>query len=267
VLVSLGLLRVEGGRYRATTDAARFLDARSPESLLGARRFLAGPPMTEAFAGLAATLRRRPTSPVSATPRFWREFAETMWPVRRLLARAIADDLRARDLTGERVLDVGGGASPVGLELLKRRRAASLVVLDHAEVVGVARRHARAAAVSDRVRVIAGDSAVVAWGGPYDLILTINVLEYVDSRARALLARKAFGALAPGGTLVIHAPLLDRSRTSPPDAVAYDLMLLALGAKGRASTFQDIRDLCRSAGFSSVVRSRRLPLVLARRSR
>ncbi len=59
-LVSLGLLRSAGGRYRAAADAARFLDAQSPESLVAIRRFFSAPPVTTAFAGLAATVRGGP---------------------------------------------------------------------------------------------------------------------------------------------------------------------------------------------------------------
>src|SRR3972149_3286290 len=127
------------------------------------------------------------------------------------------------------------------MELLRRNPAASLVVLDRAPVVAVAKRHARAAGVATRMGTIAGRAETAAWDDPYDLILMINVLEYFDDRDRQTLLRKAPAAWKPGGTLVGHGPLLNRHRSSPPEAVAYDLMLLALGARGGAATFEELR--------------------------
>ena len=265
VLVSQGWLRERRGRYRATADAAAFLDARSPEALLGAREFFAGPTMVASFRSLAATLRRRTRSGPAASDRTWIDFADSMSAMRGRLALDIASELRARRLVRGRLLDVGAGASPLGIELLRRNPAASLVVLDRGPVVALAKRRAVAAGVGARVEAIAGRAESAPWGGPYDVILMINVLEYFDDRDRQALVRKAHAALRPGGSLVVHAPLLNGRGTAPPEAIAYDLMLLALGARGGAATFKALEALCRGAGFSSVTRARRRPLVVARR--
>ena len=267
-LASLGFLRARGRRYRAAADAATFLDAGSPSSIAGVRRFFAGASMTAAFAGLADTVRRgHPARRTASRASLWQEFAADAAGLRRQLGVGIADDLEARRLIRGRILDVGAGASPLGLELLRRQPAATLVVQDRPAVVGMAMRQAARAKVSRRVTARPGEALAVPWRGPYDLILMINVLDYFGPSARARLVRKARAALAPRGTLVVYAPLLDRARTSPPEAVAYDLMLLALGASGGASTFDELSALCRGAGLPAITRARRFPLVLARRGR
>lgn len=266
-LVSLGFLRPHRGRYQSTADAVRFLDARSPHVLVDAVRFFNRPPLTTAFAALANTVRRgSSTASAASRGRLWRDFAGTTVALRRLLAIAIADELESRRLIHGRILDVGAGASPLGIELLRREPTANLVVLDRPAVVKVARRHARAARVAGRMTVLAGDATTTAWGGPYDLIVMVNVLDYFAAAARARLVRTARAALTPGGVLAVYAPLLDARRTSPPAAVFYDLLLLALNAKGRASTYGELKHLLRGARFSRVTRCRSLPLVLARRA-
>lgn len=264
-LVSLGFLRAHRGRYRSTADVAEFLDARSPDSIVGARRFFNRPPITAAFSALANTIRRGSSKPgIASGSRLWRDFAGATVALRRQLAIAIADELESRRLIRGRVLDVGAGASPLGIELLKRERTAALVVQDRPPIVKVALRHARAAGVHDRVTALAGDAASVAWRGPYDVIVMINLVDYFAASTRARLLRKARAALGPRGVLAVYAPLLDERRTSPPDAVAYDLLLLALNAKGRASTYGELTRWLRRAGFRSITKCRSLPLVLAR---
>ena len=266
-LVSLGLLTLVRGRYRSAPEAARFLDARSPETLVEIRRFFNRPPVASGFARLAGRVRdarsRRRPSPAT----HWRVFAEAATPLRRALAVTIARELQSRGFVRGRILDVGAGASPLGIELLRRNRSASLVVQDGRAVVTLALRAAAGRAVDDRVTALAGDARRLRWGGPYDLVLLINALDYFDDADRALLLGKARAALRPGGAVALYAPLLNRGRASPPDAVAYDLLLLALNAPGGASTFDGLRAELRRAGLVSVTRCHGLPLVLARRRR
>ena len=268
-LVSLGLLAKRGGRYRSAADAARLLDRRSPHALADAVAFFTSPPIAAAFARLG-DLMGHPSAPASTSRRqdvLWREFARTTLPLRRLYASRFADELGRRGLAGGRILDIGAGGSALGIELLRRHRTARLTVQDRAAVVGVALAHATRAGVGRRVTAVRGDARSVSLGGPFDLVLMINVLDYFDDAGRVGLVRRAHEALAPGGVLAVGAPLLDASRTSPPEAAAYDLLLLALGGDGRPSTAAELGRLLRAARFSGVTRVRGVSLVLARRSR
>ena len=260
-LVSLGLLRSAKGRYRSAADAARFLDVRSPDSLTAIPGFFNAAPVSTAFADLSATVRGRRTTVPS---RVWPAFATSTLALRRRAAKEIASVLVGRGLGGGRILDVGAGASPLGIELLRRWPGATLVARDRASVLRIARQHAKAAGVSRRVVPVAGDVSKADWGGPFDLVLMVNVLDYFDEPAQRRLLRKAFHALRPGGTLVIVAPLLGADRRSPPEAAAYDLLLLALGSRGRPATWRERQRQLRRAGFGVVSRSARAGIVLGR---
>lgn len=261
-LVALGLLRSVNGRYRAT-PATRLLDSRLSGSLAGLPRFFMGAPVVAGFAELAATVRTGKA--VTAPSRQWPVFARATLPLRRAAATEIAIELARRGLGGDRILDVGAGASPLGVELLRRTRAATLVARDRTGVLKVAREHAAAAGVEDRVETIAGDVLTADWAGPFDLVVMMNVLDYFDGSAQLRLLRKARQTLRPGGALVVGAPLLNRNRRSPPDAVAYDMLLLALGSPVRPATWRERREQLLEAGFTIVTRPAGLAIVLARK--
>lgn len=264
-LVSLRLLRKRNGQYLAAADAAHFLDAESPDSLAALPRFFNAPSVTGAFAALPATVRGGHTRRQPLPASLWPAFAASTLPLRRLAAKDIAATLARRGYEGGRILDIGAGASPLGIELLQRWPTATLVARDRASVLRAARRHAIDAGVNARVATRAGDIMSAPWGGPFDLVLMVNVLDYFDRAGQLRLLRKARRALRPGGALVLAAPLFDADRRSPPDAVAYDLLLLALGAPGGPSTWRERQRQLLSAGFSVAKRGRGVAMVLAHR--
>ena len=261
-LVALRLLQPANGGYRAT-PATRLLDARSASTLAALPRFFNAPPVTTGFAGLANTVRRSNGKQLQPSGG-WPAFARATLPMRHLAATEIAAALGKRGLGSGRILDVGAGASALGIELLRRSRTATLVARDRAPVLKAAQQHARAAGVDDRVTTIAGNVLTANWAGPFDLILMVNVLDYFDDAAQLRLLRKAREALRPRGALVVAAPLFNTNRRSPPDAVAYDVLLLALGSPARPSTWRERRQQLRRAGFRVVSRSVGDGVVVAR---
>lgn len=265
-LVSMGFLHSSRGRYCRTSRAVRFPEAPSAGALAALPRFFKAPPVKRAFASLSETVRRGPSAEGAASRvGVWTSFAEQTSALRQQLADDIADCLVGRRLVGGRILDIGAGGSPLGIALLRRARTASLIAQDRAAVVAVARRRAAAAGVGDRLVTLPGDALTVDWGGPFDLVLMVNVLDYLAGADRARLLRKARAALRPGGCLVVAAPLLDDSRQSPPDAVAYALMLLALQSPGQPSTTRELRQWLRRARFATIIRCSSPSMMLARR--
>ena len=268
-LVTMGFMRRRAGRYRSAPDAARFLDRRSHDALVDISRFYAASPVTDGFAKVGAAVRRggttlarrRLTAPRSAV---WARFARSMWTLRRHYARPIAEALIARGHARGRALDLGCGGSPLGITLLERRPGLRIVAQDWPNVVPVAAEQARRAGVGDRLSTLAGDARTIELGGPYDLVLMVNVLDFFDVETRLELLRRVRAVLRPGGVAAIAGPLLDDGRTSPPDAVAYSMLLFVTSPTGDASTFDELDSLLRSAGFITAVRCDEVPLVLSR---
>lgn len=256
-LVAEGWLRVDRDGYRVTASTAALLGSAQGTGMAGIRHFFNAPPVSTGFAELAATVRRGRAGQRSAD---WVRFAEGALPLRRHVARPVAAALQTRGLAGGRILDIGAGASPLGVTLLRRNRAATLTAIDAAPVLRAARRHARDTGVLSRFTALAGDARAVTWPDA-DLVLMANVLDYFAPPDQSRLLRKARRSLSSGGTLAIVAPMLDQRRRSPAHAVAYDLMLLAIG--GAASTAMEMRKRILRAGFRRVTWLRDADVMLA----
>ncbi len=265
-LVSMGLLAARQGRYRAVPRATQVQPPGPSRAGATLPRFFTSPPVKKAFAGLADVVRHGP-SPAGAASRasLWAAFAKETSSLRHQLAEDLAGTLIDRRLARGRILDIGSGASPLGIMLLQRAPTASLVAVDHAGVVGLARRRASAAGVGDRLTTRAGDALAMDWGGMFDLVLMVNVLDYFTAGDQSRLVRKARAALRPGGSVMVASPMLDEGRRSPPDAVAYSLLLLALESPGQASTTAEMRRRLRRARFGAITRVRSPSMLVARR--
>ena len=194
-LVGIGLLRKSGQRYRSAPDARHFLDRRSPHALADLPRWFNEPPLTTAFATLVEAVRLGGTALdgegfLTEGHDLWEAFARIVWPLRRLEAGYVIDELEAMGVAGRDILDVGCGGSPLGTALLERDPDATLVAQDRSNVVRVALDRAAELGVADRMTPLEGSALDVTLGGPYDLILMMNVLEHFDRTSRRLLARR-----------------------------------------------------------------------------
>lgn len=264
-LAAQGLLASRDGRFRAPRAVARLLDARSPQAIGDAYRFFNSAALTHAFWRLADTVRGSTARPRRVPgPQAWARFAAATWALRRTALRGVATTLAARHRLGRRLLDVGAGASPMGVHLLGCLPDAHLTVIDHPLVIDASRPLWRAAGLDGRITPRRADARTSRWGGPFDAVLMVNVLEHVPAKSHGHLLRKARAALAPGGLLVICSPLFDTDRVGPRDAVDYDLLLLAMHAPSRAASVGEMRSAILSAGFARAWRVRGLPLMLGR---
>jgi 2-polyprenyl-6-hydroxyphenyl methylase/3-demethylubiquinone-9 3-methyltransferase len=124
-----------------------------------------------------------------------------------------SDECGRRPLERKAALDIGCGAGLLS-EPLARLGAAVTGIDASAEVIAVARDHARAQGLEIDYRV--GD--VLELGGRFDLITCMEVIEHVADPASFVKALA--GRLAPNGLLVM----------STPNATAWSrLMMIAIG--------------------------------------
>ena len=165
-----------------------------------------------------------------------------------LVAAQILDSYRfARH---RRMLDVGGGEGRF-LESVGVRVAGIALGLFDLPAVGVrAQARLEAAGLINRSTIHGGDFTTDALPTGYDLVTLVRVLhDHDDAMAQALL-RTIYRALPPGGTLLIAEPMAGTRGAEPAGDAYFGLYLLAMGS-GRPRTPTEIRDMLKSAGFSS----------------
>lgn len=91
----------------------------------------------------------------------------------------------------------------------------------------MARLSARAWGLGVRLRV--GNAITTDWPSGHDVILISHVRSAVGRRATAVLARRAFDALPPGGIVLVHDFMVDDAHQGPPFAAWYLLASIVDG--------------------------------------
>jgi len=266
-LCAMGLLRKdEGGRLAMTALAAEHLtpggayyvgdyvamSAQSPGVLEMVRRLRSNKPAGTDDGGAGAAFIFRDGLD-SAMERQDSARALTLALAGR--AKNVAPALAAAvDLSGAwRVLDVAGGTGIYLYAMLRANPALTGVVLDGAEVLGVAGEFAEAAGVSGRVEMVAGDMFADPLPGGCDVILLSNVLHDWDvAECRALVAKCA-AALPAGGRLFVHDVFLNDGLDGPLAIALYSAALFTV-CEGRAYSAGEYAGWMREAGLETTGR-------------
>jgi SAM-dependent methyltransferase len=270
-LTVMGLLEKSGGSYSLGTDAAAFLDKRSPTYMGGMAGFLTAPEIVQAWSDVAAVVRRGgPQGLANVAPEapIWIEFAKGMGSFMGFPAKMIAD-LVVKEGAPAKVLDIAAGHGQFGIEIAKAAPGARIVAQDWPAVLEVARANAVAAGVADRWSVLPGSAFEVPFGGDYDLVLLTNFLHHFDTETCESVLRKSFAALVPGGRVMTLEFIPNDDGVSPPFAAMFSMVMLVSTPKGKAYRFAELEAMHRAAGFVDCALVELLPtperLVVARK--
>jgi O-methyltransferase domain/Dimerisation domain len=255
-LTMLGFLVKNGDVYSSASDAAIFLDRRSP-AYLGepACEALAGEPIVAAFAALADAVRLGGTAltdggTLAPEHPIWVDFARAMAVPGLFLARVLADLLAAPVDRPIKILDIAGGHGLYGIEFARRNPYAEVFAVEWPHVLALASRNAESAGVSDRFHPIPGDALSVDFGGGYDLALITNFLPDLGSTEGLL--KRVHSALTKNGRVALFELMLNDNSVSPPAAVALNLTLLATTPRGETRTASQLTEALKRSGFERI---------------
>jgi len=251
--VAAGLLAKEGGRYRNSPLADRYLAAASEYSL---RNYVlderwcwsAWEKLEDALRADHQLLPEDAEGYHTFPEDFFLDFlhGHSLAMGERLAA---AVDFGAT----RRFMDVGGGSGAVSIALCRAHPHLQAVVVDQPPVVAKAADHIAAAGLGDRVTTWPAN----IFEGPLpegcDTAVIANVLhDFSPARAREILGRVA-AALPSGGRVVVLEIVPDEERRSPPLAVAFSVAMIVNTAGGDAHTVPQYRDWLGEAGLTGVV--------------
>jgi ubiquinone/menaquinone biosynthesis C-methylase UbiE len=254
-LCIMGFLSKDGNRYGLTQDSAIFLDKRSPAYLGGATEFISSTKLMDGFKDLAAVVRRGGTlmddgGTVAPDNPIWVKFARGMAAMMALPAQLTAQLIDPAADQKLKILDIAAGHGLYGIAFAEKNPQVSVVALDWANVLEVAKENAAAKGVADRYSTIPGSAFDVDYGEGYDLVLLTNFLHHFDPATNEKLLRKVHAALAPGGRAVTLEFVPNEDRISPPETAGFSLMMLGSTPSGDAYTFSELERMFANAGFS-----------------
>jgi SAM-dependent methyltransferase len=256
-LVGLELLAKDReDRYALTAESATFLVS-GKESFHGAFFLLTSEPMLPAWRQLYEIVRTgRPAQQINlegdGVP-FFSRFVEDIFSIHYPAARRVAEVLGVSNVTAPTsVLDLAAGSGVWSIALAQQSPHVRVTAVDWPGVIPITRKVTARLGVAERFRFVAGDVLEASFGSGHSIATAGHILHSEgEARSRRLL-KKAFDALAPGGTLAIAEILVDANRTSPLPALIFALNMLVNSDQGDTFSLGEISAWLHDAGFTNV---------------
>jgi 2-polyprenyl-3-methyl-5-hydroxy-6-metoxy-1,4-benzoquinol methylase len=257
-LTMIGFLVKQNGEYSLTPDSAAFLNRNSPAYMGTMANFLMSTHIAEMFEDIAGVIRHGgalPSDHGALEPEnpMWVEFARSMAPMMQMPAELIAQMFAGKEpFAGSKsikVLDISAGHGLYGIAFAKRNPNATIVGVDWANVLEVAKENAGKAGLAERYSTIPGSAFEVDLGSGYDIVLIPNFLHHFDPATNENLLRKVHAALVPNGMAITPEFIPNEDRISPHRDAMFSLQMLGTPA-GDAYTFSELEKMFRNAGFA-----------------
>jgi predicted O-methyltransferase YrrM len=155
-----------------------------------------------------------------------------------------------------RILDLGGGSGAYSIAFAKAAPSVEAVILDVPEVVGLTKDYVERAGVASQVKIRPGDMLASPLDSGYDLVMLNAICHMFSPVQNRALLKRAFGALAPGGRLVIQDFILNPDKTAPRHAALFAINMLVGTKEGSSYSEPEYSEWLSEAGFSKVERVR-----------
>lgn len=261
-LTVMGFLNKIDGEYSLNESSAAFLNRQSPMFLGDAANFILSPMQKRGFDELTDAVRQGGStisSDGSLDPEspMWVYFARGMTGMMMPAAQMIAEHLGFDSEQSIKVLDIAAGHGIFGITIAQKYQNAEIYALDWSNVLEVATENAEKFGVSARHHLIPGSAFDVEYNEEYDVILLTNFLHHFDKITNETLLRKIHKSLADGGKVITLEFIPNDDRVSPPSEAMFSLVMLAGTPHGDAYTFNELREMFETAGFS---RNEHIPL-------
>lgn len=255
-LVGLEFLAKDGeGRYRLTPESATFLVSNKPAFFGGIFRHTSKqllPKWLEMNEIVRTGLPATAINQEEEGTQFFEQFVESIFPMSYAAAETLADRLGVQQAKKPvSVLDLAAGSGVWGITLAQKSPQVRVTAVDWPGVLAVTRRMAERFGVADRFKFVGGDLMKADFGGGHNIATLGHILHSEGERRSRALLKKAFDALAPGGTISIAEFLVNEERTGPLQGLIFAVNMLVNTDEGSTYSFGDISGWLREAGFEN----------------
>jgi hypothetical protein len=255
-LVALGMLRrQQNGRYANSAETDLYLDRNKPTYVGGVLESAISRTYVTWGALTAALRTGQPQSDLSMVSNFGTLYADPTLRdafVTTMTARTlpVAKSLAARFPWASHsvLIDIGGAQGCLPAEIAQAHPQITGGTFDLPQLAPLFDRYVQGRGLSHRLRFHPGDF----FHDPFpcaDVVVIGRVLHNWDLETKTMLLRKAYGALPPGGALIVYERLIDDERRVNADGLLSSLQMLLASPGGFDFTGADCVGWMREAGF------------------
>ena len=158
------------------------------------------------------------------------------------------------DAADSPVVDVAGGSGGFAIGLTQALPQLAVTVVDLPEVIPHARYFVEEADAASRVNLEAADVVGGSLRGSYGAAMLRNFIQVLGPDQISCALTCVWSALRPGAVIYISGDILDDSRQSPADTVAFNLVFVNIYDAGQAYVESEYRGWLSQAGFVDVER-------------
>ena len=251
VLVAAGLLTEQDGCFSNTTETQHFLVKGTPTyNGQFVHRF-------ERKLATATSLRKgAPQAPLDFSHSSPEELEAVLRRINTgTVATAHALVERYDFASTQTLVDVGGGGGGLAITLAKAWPHLQATVLDLPQVTPITQKIVDEEGATDRVTIMEADVVSGPVPGTYDVAILRALLQVLSPEDARRAVQNISAAMNPDGTVYIVGQILDDSRTSPPEAVGFNLSFINKYEVGESYTEQEHRAWLSEAGFVDVDRA------------
>lgn len=256
-LVALGLLERDGdGVYSNGPTADRYLDRRKPEYVGGYTR-LADTKLLPVWTRLTDALRTGEKQVPSQggffggyqDPEAARNFLGAMDAVNSGVGRSLSGALNWQEY--ESFVDLGGARGNLAAHLRKAHPHLDATCFDLPQMEPFFHEHMKVLGTVDQVRFTAGDFFEDVLPRA-DVFVVGHILHYFGLRQREDLLARIFGALNPGGVVLVYDRMIDNDRRGAPLSLLGSLNMLLTSTDGREYTPTECTQWLSGAGYTDL---------------
>ncbi len=252
-LVTFGFVDQIDDVYALTDTATRYLCTNGAASMAALIRVAPGPHAN--WDHLADTVRTgRVAEPIERDPAaFYGPLVEATFVTQHRAATRLGATLGWKRRPGLRVLDLGAGRAPWAIALLEQSPRSTAVVNELPGVIEATIASIDQRGLGGRVKFRGGDfHDIDIEPQRFDLVVLGHVCRTEGDERSRLMVRRAFDALAPGGTLVIADYFADNDRKYNPFGVQMGLTMMANTERGGVLTNAQVCGWLANTGFTSI---------------
>ena len=251
-LAAMGLLVKKDGRYRTEPALLPFLLPDSPQTVLPMIRHAAT--IWKNWSNLTRIVSETggidSASSGFQNPEDQKAFIGAMHVVARARAPKIIKAINPG--SARRLIDVGGASGTYTIAFLKASPEMSATLFDLPGVVEMGRECIREAGLMDRVTIVDGDFHTDSLPPGHDLALVSAIIHMNSPEQNVDLYKKVFGALVPGGRMVIRDHVMKPDKTAPKSGALFAINMLVGTPGGGTYAYEEIKSGLVAVGFEDV---------------